>query len=243
MYYLYILLDPRYPQNLEYQGITINFKPFYIGKGTKDRVLQHYHSLQDHNISKSMIIKELSSLGYQPEYVKLLYTDDENLAYQNEIQAIAYFSALGIELTNKTLGGDAPPKHLGKDNNKTHKVFQYNKNTGILIKEYESVTQAVSTNNFSKAALTHICGCCTGTRNTCEGFLWSYEKYTIYPNIPKKFQRIEFTKLIAYNDSERHEFKSMQEAYQFLNVPNKGKISSVLKGERNTYKGYYWCIE
>lgn len=32
----------------------------------------------------------------------------------------------------------------------------------------------------------------------------------------------------------------MKEAYRFLGVPNKGKINAVLKGERKTYKGYYW---
>ena len=35
----------------------------------------------------------------------------------------------------------------------------------------------------------------------------------------------------------------MKDAYAFLGVPNKGRINSVLKGEQNTYKGYYWKIE
>lgn len=35
----------------------------------------------------------------------------------------------------------------------------------------------------------------------------------------------------------------MKEAYNFLKEPNKGKINAVLKGERNTYKGYFWDIE
>ena len=39
------------------------------------------------------------------------------------------------------------------------------------------------------------------------------------------------------------EFKSMKEAYDFLGEKNKGRINAVLRGERNTYKGYYWTIE
>lgn len=35
----------------------------------------------------------------------------------------------------------------------------------------------------------------------------------------------------------------MKEAYSFLGEKNKGKINSVLKGERNTYRGYYWITE
>lgn len=35
----------------------------------------------------------------------------------------------------------------------------------------------------------------------------------------------------------------MKEAYDFLGEKNKGRINSVLKGDRMTYKGYYWKIE
>lgn len=45
-----------------------------------------------------------------------------------------------------------------------------------------------------------------------------------------------------YKDNEYHEFNSMKEAYSFLNVKNKGKINSVLKGEKKTFKGYYWKV-
>lgn len=35
----------------------------------------------------------------------------------------------------------------------------------------------------------------------------------------------------------------MKEAYEFLGVPNKGKISNALKSNTKFYKGYYWKIE
>lgn len=89
----------------------------------------------------------------------------------------------------------------------------------------------------------HINQCCKGTRRTAAGYIWKYDKVdNVEPEIGKKFSRFVFDKLIAYNDSEYHEFNSMKEAYEFLGVPNKGKINQVLKNQKHTYKGYYWDI-
>lgn len=90
----------------------------------------------------------------------------------------------------------------------------------------------------------HITQCCRGERRTSAGYIWKFNKEEkVESELGKKYSRITFTKLIAYNKDEYHEFKTMKEAYKFLNEPNKGKINKVLKGEKNTYKGYFWDIE
>ena len=89
----------------------------------------------------------------------------------------------------------------------------------------------------------HITQCCKGTRRTAAMYKWSFEKLDKIDSNYSKFDRIKFSKLIGYNDNEIHEFRTMKEAYDFLGEKNKGRINSVLKGDRMTYKGYYWKIE
>lgn len=122
-------------------------------------------------------------------------------------------------------------------------MYQYDKDTGEFLNEFECIREACRKLGFPEEASSHIVSCCRGTRRTYGSFKWSYEKSDkISPN-SGKYDRIKFSKLIGYNATEIHEFKSMKEAYDFLGEKNKGKINLVLKGERSTYKGYYWKLE
>ncbi len=101
-YYVYALIDPR------------NQKPFYLGKGTKNRMYQHrkeMETLMKKGNPGSMMalsckhkrILEILDAGYTDiEYEVLYRTDEEGDAYRAERH---YIENYGIErLTNETYG-------------------------------------------------------------------------------------------------------------------------------------------
>ena len=122
-------------------------------------------------------------------------------------------------------------------------MYQYNKDTGELLNEFECIADAIRSLGYNDRNISHICDCCSGKRRTFANFKWSYEKLEKIKTNAGKWDRIKFDKLIAYNDNEKHEFNSMKEAYLFLGIPNKGKISNALKSKTKFFKGYYWKIK
>lgn len=241
-YYNYILLDPRVPYTWEYLGKQINFLPFYVGKGKNTRVSDHYRdSCPDNPYTKHKIAK-LKAGGYINTYIIFNENSSEDLAYQEEINAIKYIKdRFGSILTNITDGGDNPPVMVGSKNPKSIPVYQYDMNTGDFIAEFESASLAATTLNFN--GYSHICQCAKGQRNTANNYIWRYFKVEKLNIKDFPYKRFSFSKLIAYNDKETYSFNSMKEAYDFLKVENKGRINQVLKGDRKTYKGFYWKIK
>lgn len=245
-YYNYILLDPRKPHKWNYDKYTFDYLPFYVGKGSSNRVKNHYFDSSKDNFHKYNVIQKLKQGGFTPTYKIIYENSTEKQAFQKEIDLIKYIkiNLPNSDLTNITEGGEQPPIHFSSNNPNAIKVFQYNSQTGDFIQEWECVADACRFLNISTEMSKHICQCCKGNRRTAAGYIWRFTKQSkVEPELGKKYSRITFTKLIAYNNNEYYEFNSMKEAYNFLKEPNKGKINAVLKGERNTYKGYFWDIE
>ena len=244
IYYNYILLDPRKPSKWVYRGIEFNFLPFYVGKGSKSRVTDHYRDSCDDNLYTKHKIKKLKDGGFIPTYTIFNENVSKQQAFDCEIETIKYIKdTFGNILTNLTDGGEDPPVHIGKDNVNAVHVCQYDKDTGEFIAEWDSAADACRSLGISTEMARHITQCCKGTRRTAAMYKWSFEKLDKIDSNQGKFDRIKFSKLIGYNDNEIHEFRTMKEAYDFLGEKNKGRINSVLKGDRMTYKGYYWKIE
>lgn len=240
-FYNYILLDPRKPFNWEYKGNQIEYMPFYVGKGSNSRVTDHYRNSCDDNSYTKNKIQKLKNGGFVPCYIVYNKNSKEDEAYQEEIQTIKFIkSVFGDVLTNMTGGGDSPPIRFGSDNNKSIPVYQYDLD-GNFIAEHECARQAAL--SLGTSDYTHVCACCKLQRKTALGYVWRYYKQNQIDIKKSKWDRIKFSKLIAYNNTERHEFSSMKEAYAFLGVRNSGKINSVLKGDRKTYMGYYWEVK
>lgn len=108
MFYIYAILDTRKKENSIYYidnyKIEFEYEPFYIGKGKKWRLNQHFckSSLSKNTYKNNKIIKILNE-GYKPISIKIIDNLTEKAAYDLEIKII---SIIGLDkLTNKTEGG------------------------------------------------------------------------------------------------------------------------------------------
>lgn len=128
MYYVYELWNP------------ITNLPFYIGKGTGNRAEKHLKYLNDADSSlKTNIIRKILSEGKVPEIRKVMYTEDKNVAYEEEKRLIAYYGrrcdSTGI-LANIMPGGEGGDTVTGVDTEKV--AARYLKKTNTIQQKSDS---------------------------------------------------------------------------------------------------------
>jgi len=98
-YYVYAYLDPRKPGEYIYDDIKFDFEPFYIGKGTGNRLFQGFKDPNNTNSKKSKI-NEIRNYGLEPIAIKIYDNLSENISYELEKQAII---KIGREKTKSVL--------------------------------------------------------------------------------------------------------------------------------------------
>ena len=106
-YYVYAFLDKSKPGKFKYENFEFDFEPFYIGKGTGDRI---YHSQFDkYNSFKSNKIKSLIKKNCNFMSVKIFDNLSEGESFENEKYLIKIIGRRDYNLgplTNLTDGGD-----------------------------------------------------------------------------------------------------------------------------------------
>lgn len=102
-YYVYILLDPA------------DNKPFYVGKGTNNRVFDHMAcalSMVDTSDLKFEKIREIVDRGSEVNHVIVRHGLSEKEAFQIEASLIDTLNYCQISLTNKVIGHNSIEKGL-----------------------------------------------------------------------------------------------------------------------------------
>ena len=106
-YYIYALLDTSKPGLYQYDNLSFDYEPFYIGKGTGDRIKNSTYDKD--SIFKANKIKSLRIRGIEPIGIKV-YENLENIeSLRIEIETIKLIGRRDLKLgplTNLTDGGD-----------------------------------------------------------------------------------------------------------------------------------------
>ena len=105
-YYIYILLDESKPGDYKFDDLSFKFEPFYVGKGTGNRII---NTLYDKKTFKSNKIKSIRNKGFNilSEKVYENLENIESLNLEKDIIKLIGRRDLGLgTLVNQTDGGD-----------------------------------------------------------------------------------------------------------------------------------------
>lgn len=100
MFYIYVYLDPRKPGKFEYGQYCFLYEPFYVGKGTNDRMYNHLKKSElCKNSFKSNKINSIIMSGQEPYIIKIIDNIiEEKLSYELEEKIV---SIIGRVINNK----------------------------------------------------------------------------------------------------------------------------------------------
>jgi hypothetical protein len=238
VYYVYSYLDPRKPGNYKYSEYEFDYEPFYIGKGTKSRILRHLKN-EKANPIKLNKIEKIRKEGLEPILKKIIndISNEESLEIEKFlIKKIGRYIKGEGPLTNYTEGGET---YIGYRHQEDYlmklkkPVIKYDL-LGNKLAEYESVDEAGKKNNMYPQTVSQI----------CNGVIKIYKnKYIfMYKNDPfverKRNKGVYSLVRIDYNLNER-EYESITEAAKDNNL-TLSNINSVCMGKVFQSNGYLW---
>jgi len=247
-HYVYIYLDPFKPGKWQYEDITFDYKPFYVGIGVGRRWKEHlskYNLENDINKIKNKKIKNILNKNENPKIIKIYENLSHQKAKEKEIDVISTFGRIinksGI-LTNITPGGDMTSANsLGKNNIHSKQIFQYDLQ-GNFIKKWECSRDFGR--NINKYA-SNISNCCLGRADSAYGYVWFYEykgeKIESYIEYNRFRDRPEIYKKVYVFNTENdliQTFDSVKFTAVFFNI----QPTVIGKHARNgcKYRGLYF---
>ena len=107
-FYVYVYLDPRYPGEYKYQTCEFDYKPIYVGKGRRNRFMEHWKHPNRGDYFHNTL-KHLKSIGMEPIIVKQNINLTEHVAYKLECQLtheIGLYCMGNGPLLNMKYGGE-----------------------------------------------------------------------------------------------------------------------------------------
>lgn len=204
-------------------------KPFYVGKGRgrrylekKDRSKVFRNYVAKFNCASRKIFSGLS--------------DEE--AYAKEIEVIKNYRAIGINLINKTDGGDNPPVLKGLRSPNRREVIQLSLD-GKFVRRWIVIHDAEKELGISNTLI--VKSCKSGGKSAAGGFLWVYaEEYD--PDLGYLYKRKTVAKpILQYrlDGTLVKEWESAKQAAENLGL-HRGPLCSCLKGVYHTCGGFIW---
>lgn len=235
VYYVYAYLDPRKPGDFRYGNFHFDHEPFYIGKGTKSRMLRHLKD--DRNSIKINKINKIKQDGLSPLIIKIIDNISNDDALEIEkllIKDIGRLCNKTGTLTNYTEGGESyiGYKHTSEYIEDLYKpVIKYDLD-GNFIEEYKSVKEAGEKNNIQSQTMSQICSGKIKLHKS--NFIFCYKDQSFKKRVRDKIvypvTRIDFN-----NDIK--EYSSATDAAMDNNT-TVSRITSVCLGQRFQTNGY-----
>lgn len=211
-----------------YFGDTGNV--FYIGKGHGRR---HREKKDRNDKFKKYISKHIC-------HVKKIHEGlTEQEAYDKEIELIAHYKQLGQCECNFTVGGDAPPVHIGAEAPNRRSVVQLSL-SGEYIKTWPYISKVEKELRLQN---TRITVCCKGGygNKSYGGFMWVYEEEY---DKNKNYEYIRETnrKPILQYDLAGNFVKEWEGAIQVTGELGfrRSSLCSCCKGDIKSCGGYIW---
>lgn len=87
-FYIYAYLDPRKPGTFNYGSYNFDYEPFYVGKGSGDRLYHHLNEAKKNRLVKNphkfYRLRKMLSENAQPEIIKYIDNLTEDEAFKIE---------------------------------------------------------------------------------------------------------------------------------------------------------------
>lgn len=248
-FYVYIFLRPDKPGKYQYDDLSFDYEPFYIGKGSFNRIDESRTNAKSNSTNniKCSIIDKISRLDLSIISIKLKENLSENEAFIYERYLISKIGRIsGTKkhpvvnygpLSNLTDGGEG---FITKN-----AILMYNLD-GILIKEFESLSHA-----YNETKILNISNVCNFKRVTAGRFIW---RYKINNKVYQKIDTSYLNDIIHMGSLERSVLQydiggNFIKRYNSLKMAAKetgcssSRISDVCKGIRKHTKKFIWKYE
>lgn len=114
-FYVYVILDPRVEGSFIYGELTFSCQPYYVGKGSGDRLKQS--TVTKHQPEKFMRLCDIRNSGLEPITIKAKenLSEQESFAYEKELIATIGRTMDGGPLLNICASGSGYSGHKLSD--------------------------------------------------------------------------------------------------------------------------------
>lgn len=245
-FYVYILFKTYKKGSYNYDDLSFDYEPFYIGKGNGKRMEQSCDIKKTKNLHKINTIKKIWQLGLEITAIKHKegITEEEAFSIEKELVTKIGRRDRGIgPLTNLTDGGEGGAGGTSRKGDWPelyHPVLQYSLE-GLFIKEYPSIKHAFGENPKGS----NISRCCRMLCDTAGGYIWRYKNSDSQEPIDTDYiknrtQKGSFPVPVIqknHNFEIINEFSSIKEAEQITGCTS-SKIVLVCQGKRKHTSGF-----
>lgn len=250
-YYCYVLLDPRKQGRFEYEHVNLCFlyEPFYVGKGSGNRIARHFRCEKtkgDNKLKWSKIKAIITKTGQEPPYEIIHHSNVEQDVLNIERHTVESIGRLNLKrgpLLNLQEGGGQPPKFNDFDEEKKDRIRQ----------KFREKKQSPETRQKRASAL-------RGRKRPKE----LCQKLSVMrmgkgnPMFGKKLtdeQRKERSQAMLNNSMSKVTYQygldgtliaiwpSISEAGRQLGISNSSKICACCKGKKPQAYGFIWTNE
>jgi hypothetical protein len=224
----------------------LNFRPFYVGKGRKNRIANHFcnYSLKAKTFKNSIIKAIKNSTGKNPPTLKIFENLTEQESFDIEEQIIKHFGRLDIQtgiLSNHTDGRDGQSgcnrPHLAN----RKEVYQYSLE-GSFIRKWDSLMEVKEELDINVSNIPT----CIKRNGTCCNFRWSYtylgEKLNNKIKSQMPIKHTEVKQIDPISGKILNVFFSIRDAIEKSNIPKitASGVDACLRGITQTHCGFKW---